>query len=89
MSNSEHPPSQHGQQPAPTPPAAERSGCLTALMILGGIVLLLPGVCAIIIMVGDWKSAMSSSTLPVLLIFLAIAFGGIMLIREGARGPRR
>jgi hypothetical protein len=37
----------------------------------------------------DWKSALSSSTLPVVVIFLAIAFGGIIMIREGVRGPRR
>jgi hypothetical protein len=88
MSTSERPPGHDGQQPAPPPPASARSGCLSALMVLGGAVLLLPGLCAIIVIVGDWKSALSASTLPVMLIFLAVAFGGIMMIRAAMRGPR-
>jgi hypothetical protein len=88
MSTSEHPSAPEGQKPAPPPPAAERSGCLTAFMILGGIVLLFPGLCAIFFVFVDWKGALSGSFLPVLAVCLAIAFGGIMLIREGVRGPR-
>jgi hypothetical protein len=88
MSTSEHQPGPDGQKPVSPPPAAERSGCLTAFMILGGIVLLFPGLCAIFFVFVDWKGALSGSFLPVLAVCLAIAFGGIMLIREGARGPR-
>jgi hypothetical protein len=88
MSTSEQPPGQDGQRPAPTLPTSARSGCLTAFMILGGIVLLFPGLCAIFFVFLDWKGALSGSFLPVLAVCLAIAFGGIMLIREGVRGPR-
>jgi hypothetical protein len=85
MSDSVPPPNADG----PTPQAYARSGCLSAFLILGGCVLLLPGVCAIALLSFDWKSALSSSTLPVVVIFLAIAAGGIVMIREGVRGPRR
>jgi hypothetical protein len=86
MSSSDRPPGQDGGSPES---ASARSGCLAAFLVLAGAVLLLPGVCAIIIFVADWKQALSSSTLPVLLIFLAVAAGGIVMIREGIRGPRR
>jgi|HubBroStandDraft_6_1064221.scaffolds.fasta_scaffold354739_2 hypothetical protein len=83
MSNSEHPPGEDGQGSA----ASARAGCLTALMILGGAVLLLPGACAIFFVFLDWKGALSGSFLPVLAVCLAVGFGGIMLIRAGLRGP--
>ncbi len=39
--------------PQPLPPAPPpRSGCLTALMVIGGIVLLLPGLCTVLIGAG-------------------------------------
>ncbi len=77
------------EQDRSTVPSSARSGCLTAFLILAGIVLLLPGLCAIAMIAFDWESALSSSTLPVVVIFLAIAAGGIIMIREGVRGPRR
>jgi hypothetical protein len=52
------------------------------------MVLLLPGLCAVIMVTFDWKSSLSGSTLPVVVIFLAISVGGIIMIREGIRGPR-
>jgi hypothetical protein len=45
---SDQPPSTEPPPPAaPRPPA--RSGCATAIMVLVGIVLLLPGLCAILL----------------------------------------
>jgi hypothetical protein len=89
MSNGEQPTGQDGRGVGPTPPPSARSGCLTAFLILAGIVLLLPGLCAVVLIVFDWKSALSGSTLSVVVTFLAIAAGGIIMIREGIRGPRR
>jgi hypothetical protein len=86
VSNTDRPPGPDGRSPEST---HARSGCLSAFLILGGVVLLLPGLCAIAIVVFDFKSALSSSTLPVVVMFLAIAAGGIIMIREGVRGPRR
>ena len=75
--------------PAATPP--QRDGCLTALMILVGIVLLLPGLCALVFGVGsilDMQHYDSMFTVPIL-VGLLVGFGGVILIRFAIRGPRR
>ena len=89
MSDSVPPSNPDGPASPPTPQAYARSGCLSAFLMLAGCVLLLPGVCAVILIGADWKSALSGSTLTVMVVFLAIAAGGIVMIREGLRGPRR
>ncbi len=63
--------------PPPLPPA-QRSGCLTALMILIGVVLLLPGICALAFISPGMLA--DPSGLLILLVCLAIAVGGIALI---------
>jgi hypothetical protein len=35
-----------------SPPPQERSGCLTAIMVVIGIILLLPGLCSLILVFG-------------------------------------
>jgi hypothetical protein len=75
---------------APLPPPAERDGCLTALMVLVGIVLLLPGLCAVILGLAYFRdSHFDSSLMAIILLCLLVGFGGIMLIRAAIRGPRR
>jgi hypothetical protein len=70
-----------GNAPPPTQPPNSSSGCLTALLIAVGILLLLPGLCAIIIIGVDPKSALADpSTLTACLAFLAIGGGGVALI---------
>jgi hypothetical protein len=65
----------------PPRPPAQRDGCLAFVMVLLGIVLLLPGVCALAFVVSDPKGMLTdSSMLEVLLVCLAIATGGIVLI---------
>jgi hypothetical protein len=88
MSSSDHPPPPPPPKPVPPPSGSGGSGCLNAFLVLVGIVLLLPGLCAIILAALDWREALSSSFLPVLVICLVVAFGGIMLIRLAMRGPR-
>jgi hypothetical protein len=76
--------------PVETPPPP-RNGCLTAFMVLVGVVLLLPGLCAAIFGVGsiiDIQHYDSMFTVPIL-IGLLVGFAGIMLIRAAVRGPRR
>jgi hypothetical protein len=34
------------------PPPQERSGCLTAIMVVSGIILLIPGLCSLIFVAG-------------------------------------
>ena len=57
----------------PSPPPA-RSGCLTALLIVIGAILLLPGLCALIFFGYDPKGMLTDSTgLTLLILCLAIA----------------
>jgi hypothetical protein len=65
-----------------------RSGCLTALMIGGGIVLLLPGVCAILIIGFDPRGLANRDTLMACLSFFGVAAGGVVLIWLAVRPPR-
>ena len=77
---------------APPPrqlPPPERSGCLTALMVLIGIVLLLPGLCALVFGVLSLSEpGFASDIVPFVVLGLVVGLGGIMLIRAAIRGPR-
>jgi hypothetical protein len=77
--------------PSTETPPPQRDGCLTAVMVMVGIVLLLPGLCALIFGVGsivDVQHYDNMFTVPIL-VGLLVGFGGIMLIRAAVRGPRR
>jgi hypothetical protein len=79
---------------APLPPSTEtpppRNGCLTALMVIVGVVLLLPGLCAAIFGVASFSEPqIDSSVMGFVVIGLLLGFAGIMLIRAVIRGPRR
>jgi hypothetical protein len=75
--------------PQPSSPA-QRSGCLTAFMILAGLILLLPGLCAVIFGIGEFSS---SSTDPVVmtLVTVGLILGavGIGMIWTAIRGRAR
>ena len=65
----------------PPPPANPRNGCLTALLIGIGILMLLPGLCAVLLIGFDPVHAFNDlTTVSVLLGFFAVAAGGIALI---------
>ena len=74
---------------SPPPAAPPRNGWLTALMVIVGIVLLLPGLCAIAFGVGSlgWSHPDPMITLLVL-VGLAVGAGGVLLIRSAIRGRR-
>ena len=86
MSDGQGSPAPRQRAPAPV---EQRSGCMAAFLILFGVVLLLPGLCAIILASLDLKEALSSSFLPVLVVCLTIAAAGIMLIVVAVRSLRR
>jgi hypothetical protein len=91
MSNRDLPPTRPGPPvpPLPRPPPPPRDGCLTAFMVLVGIVLLLPGLCAVIFGVASLsQSRVDSGFMPFVIIGLLVGFGGVMLIRSAIRGPR-
>jgi hypothetical protein len=84
----EPPPPPPSVPPGPLPPA-QRSGCLTAFMLLAGLILLLPGLCAILFGVGALTDSSFDPTLALLVLLgLFVGFLGIMLIRAGMKGPR-
>jgi hypothetical protein len=75
--------------PPPIAPAAappQRSGCMTAFMVVVGVVLLLPGVCTMAFMSGGGSDPTMS--LIALITFL-VAVGGIALIVFAVRRPGR
>ena len=88
------PPSGVRPLPAPPPddpylPPPRRDGCLTAIMVIIGIILLLPGVCAVFFGVGNLTSSSPDSFVTTLVMLgLLIGAGGIALIVAAIRGRR-
>ena len=75
--------------PPPAPPPPKRDGCATAFMVLVGVILLLPGLCAIIFGVGNLTSSHADPMITMLvLVGLLIGVGGVLLIRAAIRGPQ-
>jgi hypothetical protein len=73
----------------PPPPPPQRNGCLTALMIVVGAILLLPGICGVIIVGLDPHELMVDPyTLLGVLGLIALGVGGIVLIWLAVRRPR-
>ncbi|MBB4379563.1 MULTISPECIES: hypothetical protein [unclassified Bradyrhizobium] len=68
----------------PTPPS--RSGLVTALMVMFGVILLLPGICALIF-IADSSIPLDIRFVPVLVLTLLVAFAGVMLIRAARKKP--
>lgn len=73
--------------PSPPPPPSQRSGCATAFMVLFGIILLLPGLCAILFGVGSLSnSSPDPALLFLVLLGLLVGFAGVMLIYAAIKG---
>jgi hypothetical protein len=94
MSHSDTP-SSRAPQPPPSepngvPPPAPRNGCLTAFMVIVGIILLLPGLCALIFGVGSLTSpgGFDSGFMPFILVGLIVGAVGVLMIRWAIREPR-
>jgi hypothetical protein len=81
MSSEQGPP--NPQNPPPPPPSGTGSGCLSAIMVLFGIVLLLPGLCAILLFSSSPGSLRGAEQI-VLMCGLAAA-AGIALIVAATR----
>jgi hypothetical protein len=80
MSEADHPSPPAAPEPPPIPATAaappQRNGCLTAFLVLVGVVLLLPGLCTMAFFGGGSDPTMS---LIALITFL-VALGGMALI---------
>jgi hypothetical protein len=90
MSTSSTPPPPPPPPPPPLrPPRPRNGGCLVPLLILVGGVLLLPGICAIFVIVQDPKTLLPSSrdsdTVWQLLLFGACGVAIIMLATRSLR----
>jgi drug/metabolite transporter (DMT)-like permease len=78
MSDQTQPPSVRGN-----------AGCLTALLIVIGVVLLLPGICAIILIGLDFNEVLRDPNWALLLVaLLAVGAGGVALIWWAIKRPR-
>jgi hypothetical protein len=85
MSDPNSPPPMSVRPSVPPP----RSGCLTAFMVIAGIILLLPGLCALVFGVGSMTNSHLEPALMVLVLFgLMVGAGGIALIVVAIRGRR-
>lgn len=87
MSDEQQQPSSNspgGPQPLP-----QRSGCATAFMVIIGIILLLPGLCALIFAGASVvERSFPSDILSFIMVGLLAGFAGVMMIRAAIRGPR-
>jgi membrane protein DedA with SNARE-associated domain len=76
-----------GGPPPPLPPP-QRSGCLTAFMVIAGVILLLPGLCAIIfsgMMVSEGHA--ESGIVQFVVVGLTAGVFGVVLIWTAFRRP--
>ena len=72
------------------PPPPPRSGCLTAFMAIIGIILLLPGLCAVIFGgIALTQPHFDGGFMPFILVGLLVGVGGVMLIRAAIVGRGR
>jgi hypothetical protein len=71
--------------PEPRPP----DGCTAVLMVLVGLVLLLPGVCALVFVTADPKGMLTDwDGLLLVLVCATITAGGVALIWSAGRRPK-
>ncbi|MBH5402855.1 hypothetical protein HZZ13_34420 [Bradyrhizobium sp. CNPSo 4010] len=74
----------------PPAPGPARSGCLTALMVIAGIILLLPGVCALLFggasVIDEGK--LDSDIAPLVFLGLVVGIGGVVLIWAAIKGRK-
>lgn len=85
MSDASPPAPPEGPRQPLTPP---RGGFATALMVLFGLILLLPGLCAILFGALSWPT-FEPAILSLILLGLLVGFAGVMLIRAAIKGRRR
>jgi hypothetical protein len=76
--------------PAPVGRPAPRNGCLTALMVLIGLILMLPGLCAVIFTIGTLSSpsGFDNTFLSIVLFALMAGAAGVALIWMAVRERR-
>jgi hypothetical protein len=84
---SDSPPPESPSGLPPRRPSQEGSGCLTAILIVIGIILLLPGLCSLIFVFGGLVKNAEDVQFVALLMMVGAA--GVALIWWAIRGRRR
>ena len=79
------PPSGPALSPPPTGRPHGLGGCLAAILILVGIVLLLPGLCSLIFLATIGGAGVGWPIALLWLVCLMIGVGGLMLINYAAK----
>ena len=89
MSTIPEPPPASPPRP-PRPPLQPRSGCLVAFMIVTGLILLLPGLCALGFGFVELTSSGGSEPVVNLLVLIGLVLGGVGvgMIWSAIRGRR-
>jgi hypothetical protein len=88
MSNSDRTPDRPPQLLPQEP--RQRSGCLTALMAISGVILLLPGLCALLfggISISE-GGKIASDIAPLVFLGLVVGIGGVALIWAAIKGRK-
>jgi hypothetical protein len=85
MSDSLQPESPPGLPPRPS--SEERNGCLTAILIVIGSILLLPGLCSLIFVFGGLVKSAEDAQFVALLMMIGAA--GVALLWWAIRGNWR
>ena len=80
-----------GIEPPPPPllpPSPQRGGCLTALMVISGVILLLPGLCALLFSGISLSEVgrIDSDIAPLVFLGLVVGLGGAALIWAAIKG---
>jgi cytochrome bd-type quinol oxidase subunit 2 len=70
----------------PVPTAEARSGCLTAMLVVCGVILLFPGLCAIFLVSGG--IANHTSDVPLIVALLAVGCVGVAVLWWAIRRRR-
>jgi uncharacterized membrane protein YjjB (DUF3815 family) len=75
--------------PPPSLPPQQRSGCVTAFIVVAGIILLLPGLCALVF--GGMSltgGSFPSDIISFIMTGLLVGALGVVVIWYAIRGPR-
>ena len=67
----------HSDHPTPPAPSAQRSGCMTAFLVVAGLVLLLPGLCTLIVSNGHIGEP---NVIAITEVTFGIGFFGLILL---------
>ena len=87
MSDDTRPINPDGSPPLPPALPPEPSGCLTAILVVIGIILLLPGLCSLLFVFGGLVKNAEDVQFVALLMMIGAA--GVALIWWAVRGRRR